>query len=96
MSDKTLSKIIVVLGLTLCWLLVLWGNDETSLKEKNLKIQLLSRQVDSLISIKDSLYDENFVNLTTISRYELTLEYLEDVNPKAAKQFEDFLEHDTE
>jgi hypothetical protein len=44
----------------------------------------------------DSLQGEIFILNTTIGRYELTLEHLYEVNPKAAKQFDEFLQHETE
>jgi hypothetical protein len=44
----------------------------------------------------DSLNDEIF-NLQSINgRYELSLDHLKEVNPKAAKQFEDYMSHETE
>ena len=44
----------------------------------------------------DSLQSEVFVQKTIVGRYELTLEHLKEVNPKAAKQLEDYLNHETE
>ena len=44
----------------------------------------------------DSLQSELFVQKTIVGRYELTLEHLKEVNPNAAKQFEDYLNHETE
>lgn len=46
--------------------------------------------------IIDSLQDELFIQKTTNGRYELSLEHLYEVNPKAAKEFQDFMEHETE
>ena len=46
--------------------------------------------------IIDSLRDELFIQKTTNGRYELSLEHLYEVNPKAAKEFQDFMEHETE
>ena len=44
----------------------------------------------------DSLNDEIF-NLESMNgRYELSLEHLKEVNPKIAKQFEDYMSHETE
>jgi len=44
----------------------------------------------------DSLNDEIF-NLQSINgRYELSLDHLKEVNPKAAKQFEDYMNNETE
>lgn len=44
----------------------------------------------------DSLNSEIFILHTQNGRYELSLEYLNEVNPKAGKQFQEFMEHATE
>ena len=44
----------------------------------------------------DSLNSEIFILHTQNGRYELSLEYLNEVNPKAGKQFQEFMEHETE
>ena len=44
----------------------------------------------------DSLHDELFNVKVENGRYELSLEHLYEVNPKAAKEFQDFMEHETE
>ena len=44
----------------------------------------------------DSLYDELFQAKVQNGRYELSLEHLYEVNPKAGKQFTEFMEHETE
>ena len=44
----------------------------------------------------DSLHDELFNAKVEAGRYELSLEHLYEVNPKAGKQFQDFMEHETE
>jgi hypothetical protein len=44
----------------------------------------------------DSLHDELFNAKVENGRYELSLEHLYEVNPKAGKQFQDFMEHETE
>jgi len=46
--------------------------------------------------LADSLRDELFITKSTIGRYELTLEYMKDVNPKAAHEFEQYMSHETE
>jgi len=47
-------------------------------------------------NIVDSLQEELFVLQTQNGRYELSLQHLEEVNPKAAKQFNDYLTNETE
>lgn len=44
----------------------------------------------------DSLNSEIFILHTQNGRYELSLQYLYEINPKAGKEFEDFMEHETE
>ena len=44
----------------------------------------------------DSLKSEDFIKGTIIGRYEITMEHLKEVNPKAAKQAEDWMSHNTE
>lgn len=51
---------------------------------------------DSLINLTDSLNDELFNAKAENGRYELSLEHLYEVNPKAGKQFSDYMEHETE
>jgi len=46
--------------------------------------------------IIDSLQSELFVQKTINGRYELSLEHLYEVNPKAGKEFQYFMEHETE
>ena len=52
--------------------------------------------IDSLQNRCDSLYDELFIEKVQNGRYELSLEHLYEVNPKAGKEFQDFMEHETE
>ena len=44
----------------------------------------------------DSLHDELFIQKVQNGRYELSLEHLYEVNPSAAKEFTNFMEHETE
>jgi negative regulator of replication initiation len=55
-----------------------------------------NRYIDSLVKVSDSLYSENFNNLNAVGKYELALEHLYEVNPKAAKQFDEYLQNETE
>ena len=52
--------------------------------------------IDSLQNRCDSLYDELFISKVQNGRYELSLEYLYEINPKAGKEFQNFMEHETE
>ena len=52
--------------------------------------------IDSLQNRCDSLYDELFISKVQNGRYELSLEHLYEINPKAGKEFAEFMEHETE
>jgi hypothetical protein len=60
------------------------------LRSEQIKIYNVPHNVDSLITLKDSLYDELFISKVENGRYELSLEHLYEVNPKAGKQFTEF------
>ena len=47
-------------------------------------------------NIIDSLHNELFQAKVQNGRYELSLEHLYEVNPSAAKEFTNFMEHETE
>ena len=51
---------------------------------------------DSLQNRADSLHDELFNAKVWSGRYELTLDHLQEVNPKAALQFVNYMNHETE
>jgi len=63
---------------------------------QNEKITELKTTVVKQEKIIDSLHTEAFDASSANGRYELTLEHLKEVNPKAAKQFEDYLSSETE
>jgi hypothetical protein len=48
------------------------------------------------VNIIDSLKDELFILQTQNGKYELSLEHLYEINPKAGKEFSDYMEHETE
>ncbi len=52
--------------------------------------------IDSLQNRCDSLHDELFQAKVQNGRYELSLEHLYEINPKAGKEFTNFMEHETE
>lgn len=52
--------------------------------------------MDSLNHLIDSLHDEAFNANSAMGRYELSLDHLKEINPKAAKQFNDYLTNETE
>ena len=56
----------------------------------------LNREIVTKQNIIDSLHDELFISSVSLSRYELTLDHLEETNPKAALEFVNFMNHETE
>mgnify|MGYP000125439658 CR=1 FL=1 len=66
------------------------------LKNQVKQIPMLQHQLDSVTIEKDSLHLINFETQVQNGRYELSLEHLKEVNPKAAKEFEEFMHTQTE
>lgn len=66
--------------------------------EQNITITKQKVEISTLKSQSgnDSLQTELFNVQSENGRYELSLDYLKEVNPKAAKQFEDYMSHETE
>ena len=60
------------------------------------KIEVLVGGDIEKANLIDSLHDELFNAKVEAGRYELSLEHLYEVNPKAAKEFQYFMEHETE
>ena len=60
------------------------------------KIEVLVGGDIEKANLIDSLHDELFNAKVEAGRYELSLEHLYEVNPKAAKEFDDFMAHETE
>jgi hypothetical protein len=52
--------------------------------------------LDSLQHKVDSLHDENFVNSVELGRWEVTMDWYREENPKEAKKIEDWRSHNTE
>jgi len=79
---RDLGMLLVITGIICIWLAV--------------KVTSQNRTITALTNQVDSLHDESFNASTVNGRYELSLEHLKEVNPKAAKEFEDYLNHETE
>jgi hypothetical protein len=61
----------------------------------------ITRQKTQIINLKsqsgiDSLQTELFIKQTEVGKYELSLDHLKEINPDAAKEFEDYMSHETE
>ena len=68
----------------------------TKLRSEQIKVYNVPHNIDSLINLKDSLHDELFISKAENGRYELSLQHLYEVNPKAGKEFSDYMENETE
>jgi hypothetical protein len=60
------------------------------------KIEVLVGGDIEKANLIDSLHDELFNAKVEAGRYELSLQHLYEVNPKAAKEFDDYMAHETE
>jgi hypothetical protein len=90
-------------GTLLALLYTVYGYREQNEKLKSERETLTKHMVDSHTmvggnnqNIIDSLQEELFMLQTQNGRYELSLQHLEEINPKAAKQFNDYLTNETE
>ena len=63
---------------------------------QNEKITELKTSIVKQEKVIDSLQTNLFEVQTSLGRYELTLDNLKDINPNAAKQFENYLSSETE
>jgi hypothetical protein len=81
------NTILLVIGVAI---LLFWAitTRNMAINQKQ-KAEQLQAQIDSLKS-------ENFILQTQLGRYELTLDYLQEVNPKAALQASNYMNHETE
>jgi hypothetical protein len=68
----------------------------SKLRSEQIKVYNIPYNVDSLMNITDSLHDELFMSKAENGKYELSLEHLYEINPKAGKEFSDYMEHETE
>jgi hypothetical protein len=91
------QKAIVGTGAVSVLLICYFQQKELSkLRSEQYKIYSVPVSTDSLQNVVDSLQDELFIKHITNGRYELSLEHLYEVNPKAAKEFTEFMENETE
>lgn len=84
MKKLVIALVIVILALSV--ILTIQTRSITQLNKKAVADQ----------NTIDSLHDELFINHVMNDRYELTLDHLNKVNPKAALEFVNFMNHETE
>ncbi len=66
------------------------------LRSERVEVSTVPYVIDSMQNVVDSLHDELFIRHVTNTRYELTFEHLNEVNPKLGKEMEDWMSHNTE
>jgi hypothetical protein len=84
MKKLVIALVIVILALSV--ILTIQTRSITQLNKKAVANQ----------NTIDSLHDELFINHVMNDRYELTLDHLNEVNPKAALEFVNYMNHETE
>jgi hypothetical protein len=84
MKKLVIALVIVILALSV--ILTIQTRSITQLNKKAVADQ----------NTIDSLHDELFINHVMNDRYELTLDHLNEVNPKAALEFVNYMNHETE
>ncbi len=89
-------SVIVLLILSIIWTTLMWGNSSLDVKYKELQINQLTKQVDSLEVLSDSLQVELFPAEVELTRYQIAYEIFLKRNPKAASQFGDIISDETE
>jgi hypothetical protein len=95
-NEKKLMGIIVLLLLSIIWTTVMLSNSVVVIKDKDIQINQLTKQVDSLEILSDSLKVELFPVEVQLGRYQVAYELLMERNPKAASQFGDISSNETE
>jgi len=90
------QKAIVGTGAVAVLLVCYFQQKELTKLRAEQKIEVLVGGDIEKANLIDSLHDELFNAKVEAGRYELSLEHLYEVNPKAAKEFQDYMEHETE
>jgi hypothetical protein len=92
---KNYSKLGMGLALTML-VINYYQQRELSKLRAEQKIEVVVGGDIQKANLIDSLHDELFQAKVQNGRYELSLEHLYEVNPKAGKEFTNFMEHETE
>ena len=86
---RDLGMLLAITGIICIWLAFRTTSQNRTIDELEATNTTLTNRVDSL-------RDELFITSTVNGRYELSLDHLKEVNPKAGKEFEEFYNHETE
>jgi hypothetical protein len=90
------QKAIVGTGAVSVLILCYFQQKELSKLRAEQKIEVHVGGDNEKANLIDSLNDELFILQTQNGKYELSLEHLYEINPKAGKQFTEYMEHETE
>jgi hypothetical protein len=90
------QKAIVGTGAVAVLVVCYFQQKELSKLRAEQKIEVIIGGDIEKANLIDSLHDELFQAKVQNGRYELSLEHLYEVNPSAAKEFDDFMAHETE
>jgi hypothetical protein len=90
------ASLFLVTGLACIWLTVKNYNDAQDLEKTEVINTILQTQTVKLKNQVDSLRSELFISSSIIGRHELSLDYIKETDPKAARNYEYFFEHETE
>lgn len=93
-TPKYLSAIILCVAFTLLMFALTQTDTPKPVIDKE-KVALLD-SIGKLNARIDTLTDDLFIEKVTNGRYELSVLHLMEVNPKAAREFNNFMEHETE
>ena len=94
------SSFIIIIALVVIFGVITgYQNHKINTLESQSKIEVLvggDIEKEQLRNRVDSLYDELFNAKVEVGRYELSLDHLQEVNPKAALEFVNYMNHETE
>jgi hypothetical protein len=97
MTTETKLRLGMVISvLLLLWTTVMWNNDITTINSQKNAIDDLNKSFDSVLYLKDSLYDENFIKSVELGRDELTWDYVKEKFPSVYNNAMNFRSHETE
>ena len=86
----------VISSLIAVWSTVKYYNEADDLEKERGINAVLQTQTVKMTNTIDSLKSELFIQSTIIGRYDLSLDHLKGVHPKAAAEFEYFMNTQTE
>jgi hypothetical protein len=86
----------VMSSLIAVWSIVKCYNESDDLEKERRINTVLQTQTVGMANTIDSLKSELFIQSTIIGRYDLSLDHLKEVHPKAAAEFEYFMNTQTE